>query len=124
MNNETKILSRREAVEILGKLYNDQKNAGEWRRLTDDEMNALNIAIFCIEKDIYEQENKTAEEWTPIEKGLPSVDGWYFVTVRGKDGLFIGTDIFQKDRDGGFLFHRNEVTAWMPKEPYKGGAIS
>lgn len=124
MNNETKILSRREAVEILGKLYARQNAAGSWKYLSDDEMNALNAAIFAIEKDEYEQEQKNSE-WTPIEKGLPPVDGWYLVTMRSDDGnLFITTDLYQKDRDGGFLLCEN-VVAWMDSpKTYKGGATS
>ena len=125
MNNETKILSWRDAVEILGKLYADQIKMGEWRKLSDDEMTALNIAIFALEKDIYERENVTADGWTPIEKGMPPEDGWYLVTLRGDDGFtFIGTDLYQHDRDGGFILHKN-IVAWMEQpNTYKGGKRS
>lgn len=123
MNNETKIISRREAVEILGKLYKEQITEGARQILTDDEKEALNIAIFCIEKDIYEAENMD-DGWTPTEKGLPPVDGWYLVTLCDEDGTrHVSTDLYQKDRDGGFLLHER-VIAWGAKEPYKGGEIS
>lgn len=64
----------------------------------------------------------TNEEWIPVDKKLPTEDGFYLVTDDSGGVKQVHESLFLKCEDGTPYWDLVNVTAWMPMpEPYNGG---